>query len=338
MDSVKVSVVIPVYNGEACLRQCLDSVRAQTLTELEVICVDDGSTDGTPAILAQYAAQDPRFRVVTQPNAGPGAARNTGMAQARGEYLIFLDADDLFQPAFLATMAARAEETGADVTICRATEFDHATGAVRDGSWMLKTGLLPGEVFSPVQAADHLFQFTYGWPWDKLYRRDFAERTGLTYPALPNSEDLVFVFQSLALAERIAVVDQALVDHRMGRGGSVSNSRHRDPEVPWQALALLRSGLEERGLYPAFEKSFLNWAMEFLVWNVANMGDKAAQRRYFRKLKQEWLPQMAFERHPKSYYENTFTYLKYRLAKHAPYPVFAAVVKGYKGLKGLKNG
>lgn len=334
MDSVKVSVVIPVYNGEACLRQCLDSVGGQTLTDLEIICVDDGSTDGTPAMLAQYAAQDPRFQIITQPNAGPGVARNTGLAAATGEYLIFLDADDLFQPAFLERMAARAEETGADVTVCRATEFDHATGAVRDGSWMLKTGLLPDQVFTPAQAADHLFQFTYGWPWDKLYRRGFVERAGLAYPALPNSEDLVFVFQSLAVAEKIAVVDEALVAHRMGRGGSVSNSRYRDPEVPWQALRLLRSGLEERGLYPAFEKSFLNWAMEFLVWNVANMGDKAAQRRYFRKLKKEWLPQMGFEGHPKSYYENTFTYRKYQLAKHAPYWVFAAVVKVYKTLKG----
>lgn len=337
MDSVKVSVVIPVYNGEECLDQCLDSVCAQTLTGLEVICVDDGSTDATPAILARYAARDPRFRVVTQPNAGPGAARNAGLAQARGEYLIFLDADDWFQPDLLAAMAARAEETGADVTICRADEFDHATGAVRDGSWMLKTGLLPGDVFTPAQVAGHLFQFTYGWPWDKLYRRDFVERWGLTYPPLPNSEDLVFVFQSLALAGRIAVVDEALVAHRMGRGGSVSNSRHRDPEAPWQALRLFRESLEERGLYPTLEKSFLNWAMEFLVWNVANMGDKAAQRRYFRKLKGEWLPAMAFEDHPRGYYENSFTYRKYQLAKHAPYWMFAATVRAYKGLKGSKN-
>lgn len=334
MDRVTVSVVIPVYNGGACLAQCLDSVRAQTLRDIEVICVDDGSTDETPAILARYAAQDPRFQVVRQENAGPGAARNTGLAQAAGEYLIFLDADDRFEPDFLEVMVARARETGADVTVCPSVEFDHATGRERDGAWMLKAGLVPGGVFTPAQAADHLFQFTYGWPWDKLYRRAFIVEAGLSYPPLPNSEDLVFVFQSLALAGQIALVDKPLVAHRMGRGGSVSNSRHRDPEVPWQALELLRDGLKVRGVYDAFEKSFLNWAMEFLVWNVANMGDRAAQRRYFYKLKGEWLPAMAFDRHPRDYYENTFTYRKYQLARYAPWPVFSGVVWLYKMLKG----
>lgn len=333
MGGIKVSVVIPVYNGGECLRECLDSVAAQTLADMEIICVDDGSTDDTPAILADRAARDPRFRVVRQENAGPGVARNTGMAQATGEYLIFLDADDWFEPDFLETMVARAQETGADVTICRSVEFDHATGARRDGAWMLKSALTPGGAFAPAQAAGHLFQFTYGWPWDKLYRRAFAVETGLSYPPLPNSEDLVFVFQSLALAKRIALVDRTLVVHRMGRGGSVSNSRYRDPEVPWQALELLRAGLVERGLYESFERSFLNWAMEFLVWNVANMGDGAAQRRYFHKLKKEWLPAMAFDSHPRSYYENAFAYRKYQLAKYAPWPVFSAVVKLYKRLK-----
>ncbi len=334
MDSVKVSVVIPVYNGAECLGECLDSVAAQSLTELEVLCVDDGSTDATPDILARYAASDRRFRVITQENAGPGVARNTGMAQAAGEYLIFLDADDRFEPDFLARMVRRAEETGAEITICRSDEFDHATGAVRDGSWMLKTDLLPAGIFTPAQAADHLFQFTYGWPWDKLYRRAFLVEAGLSYPPLPNSEDLVFVFQSLALAGRIAIEDGTLVRHRMNRGTSVSNSRHRDPEAPYQALELFRTGLEERGLYGTFERSFLNWAMEFLVWNVANMGDREAQERYFRKLKRDWLPAMAFEAHPKHYYENTFTYRKYLLARYAPWPVFAGVVKLYKRLKG----
>lgn len=331
---VRVSVVIPVYNIEAHLHQCLDSVAAQTLDDIEVLCVDDGSTDQSPAILAEYAAKDPRFHVIAQENGGPGVARNTGMAQATGEYLIFLDSDDWFEPGFLETMVSRAQETAADVTICRSVEFDTRSNQEAPSDWMLKTNLVPGEVFSPQAGGDHLFQFTYGWPWDKLYRRDFLLTAELSYPALPNSEDLVFVFQSLALAQRIAIAPQVLVHHRVNRMASVSNSRYRDPEVPWMALSLLRQGLEGRGVYATFEKTFLNWAMEFLVWNVANMGQRGAQRQYFRKLKREWLPAMAFDSHPRSYYENAFTYRKYQLAKFAPWPVFSAVVTLYKGLKG----
>ena len=199
-DLAQVSVIIPVYNIERHLRQCLDSVTGQTLTELEIICVDDGSTDGSPEILAEYAAGDGRFQIITQPNGGPGAARNAGMTRATGEYLIFLDSDDWFEPDFLERMVAKAKETGADVTICRAVEFDTDTGAELPSEWMLKERYLPKETFAPEEMAEHIFQFTYGWPWDKLYRAEMVRRAGLFYPPLPNSEDLVFVFQSLTAA------------------------------------------------------------------------------------------------------------------------------------------
>lgn len=329
----QISVIIPVYNIAHHLEQCLDSVAGQTLTDIEIICVDDGSTDSSPEILARYGARDSRFQIITQANAGPGAARNAGLARANGEYIIFLDSDDWFAPDFLEQMLQRAREAGADVTICRAVEFDTNSGRELPSEWMLKKQCLPGKVFAPKEIAKHIFQFTYGWPWDKLYRTEFVRGTGLSYPALPNSEDLVFVFQGLALAKRIAVLDDALVHHRVNRMTSVSNSRRFNPMAPYQALTLLWEDLEQRGVYPEFERSFLNWAMEFLIWNAANMGDGQAQRTYYRKLKREWLPRMSFDTHPAAYYEDRFTYAKYLLAKYAPYPVFAAVVHGYRGWK-----
>lgn len=329
----RVSVVIPVYNIAPHLRQCLDSVVGQTLRDIEIICVDDGSTDESPVILEEYAKKDRRVQIITQENVGPGAARNTGMARATGEYLIFLDSDDWFEPDLLEKMELRAEECGADVTICKAVEFDTRTGKELPSEWMLKTKYLPGDVFAPGDVARWLFQFTYGWPWDKLYRMEFIRGNGLRYPALPNSEDLVFVFQSLAAAGRICVVGEQLVHHRVNRAASVSNSRYRDPEVPYQALTMLKAALTGRGLYQNFEKAFLNWAMEFLIWNVANMGEATAQRAYYKKLQREWLPGMGFERHPAAYYEDRTAYAKYLLAKYAPYPVFAGIVKGYKACK-----
>lgn len=326
----QVSVVIPIYNTEQYLRQCLDSVVGQTLTDIEVICVDDGSTDGSPRILAEYAAQDSRFQIMTQENAGPGAARNSGLRVSSGEYLIFLDSDDWYEPDFLERMVCQAEKTGADITVCRSVEFDTNTGQEQSSEWMLKSKYLPGEVFSPGDIAEHIFQFTYGWPWDKLYCTEFVRQRVLRYPALPNSEDLVFVFQSLAVAGHIAVIPAVLVHHRVNRHDSVSNSRYKDPNAPYQALMLLREGLEKRGVYRFFEQSFLNWAMEFLVWNVVNMGDGQAQYKYFYKLKNEWLPEMIFDAHPRRYYESQFVYKKYLLAKYAPWPVFLSVLVMYK--------
>ena len=106
----KVSVIIPVYNAEKYLRQCLDSVVNQTLREIEIICVDDGSTDGSLAILQEYAANDARIKVLTQKNQYAGVARNNGMAAAQGKYFAFLDADDYYDLNALMVMFQRMEE------------------------------------------------------------------------------------------------------------------------------------------------------------------------------------------------------------------------------------
>lgn len=329
-----VSVVIPVYNTEAHLRRCLDSVAEQTLGDLEIICVDDGSTDGSPAILDEYSKRDVRFRLIHQTNLGPGSARNAGLDRAQGKYIIFLDSDDWFELDFLAQMVAQAEETGADVTICSSNEFDTQSGRIYDGSWMLKTELIPRSDFSPVQIAEHLFQFTYGWPWDKLYRLDYVVAQGFRYPDLAVSQDLVFVYPSVCCARRIAILDRVLIHHQVNRLESVSNSRSKTPDASYQALKLVKKSLEERGLMDFCCQSFLNWAMEFLVWHVCNIGDRAVQRRYYRILRRNWLPEQHFDRYPRSYFTNRTVFAKYCLAKYAPYPVFYTVLRLYKTLKG----
>ena len=109
------SIVIPVYNVAPYLRECLDSVLAQTFSDWEAICVDDGSTDGSGAILDEYAARDSRFRVVHQPNAGVSAARNRALDAAVGEYVTFLDGDDAYESSWLESFWGPIKDTGADL-------------------------------------------------------------------------------------------------------------------------------------------------------------------------------------------------------------------------------
>ena len=329
-----ISVIIPVYNIQQHLRECLDSVLGQSYPHLQVICVDDGSTDESPAILAQYAQKDPRVQVIRQQNAGPGAARNTGLEAATGEYVIFLDSDDWFEPDFLEKMVDTAVREGADVAICRAVEFDTNSGRELPSEWMMKKQYLPGKLaFAPQEMADHLFQFTYGMPWDKFYRRELLTTSGIRYPALKNSEDLAFVYPTLLAAKRIAVVDEVLIHHRINRMASVSNSRCGQPEAPYEAFQIVKEYLEQHQLMDTYRRSFLNWAMEFLVWHISNMSQRDIQKQYLNTLRHQWLPQLHFEEHPASYYESKSCYAKYLLARYAPYPVFAAVVKVYKKAK-----
>lgn len=122
---MKFSVIVPVYNVAPYLRACLDSVIAQTFVDFECICVDDGSTDGSRAIVDEYAAKDSRFKVIRQPNGGKGAARNAGLAVVRGEWFCFLDADDVLRPEMLQSFAAGVEAAPmADVCAVGSLKFD----------------------------------------------------------------------------------------------------------------------------------------------------------------------------------------------------------------------
>ena len=117
---MKVSVIIPVYNVRPYLEQCMDSVLQQTLDDIEVICIDDGSTDGSGEILDKYVQKDSRVKAVHQDNAGAAQARNTGLEKASGDYILFVDGDDYLTENALETLYLRALEENADVCVCDA--------------------------------------------------------------------------------------------------------------------------------------------------------------------------------------------------------------------------
>ncbi len=110
-----ISIIIPVYNVERCLRRCLDSVAQQTFEDWEAVCVNDGSPDGSAAILAEYASRDSRFKIVTKENGGLSDARNVGMEHSTGEYVMYLDSDDLIHPQTMEIALALARRDGSDV-------------------------------------------------------------------------------------------------------------------------------------------------------------------------------------------------------------------------------
>ena len=125
--TVKVSVILPVYNVEKYLKECLDSILNQTLQEIEVICVDDGSTDRSLEILREYEKKDKRVIVLTQENKGAGAARNKGLAIAKGEYLSFLDSDDFFASGMLEEAYRRCVEKKAQICVYQVLRYNEKT-------------------------------------------------------------------------------------------------------------------------------------------------------------------------------------------------------------------
>ena len=135
-----ISVIVPVYNSSLYLRKCLDSLLSQTFKEIEIIAVDDGSTDGASLILDEYAEIFPDLIVIHQSNQGQGAARNTGVSVARGQYIGFVDSDDYVDGNMYKHLYSLISETSADVAVCRATSVDMA-GVL--GSCLLYTSPSP---------------------------------------------------------------------------------------------------------------------------------------------------------------------------------------------------
>ena len=186
----KVSVIIPVYNVELYLHQCMDSIIGQTLTDIEIICIDDGSTDSSFSILQEYAEKDNRIIVLQQENSGAGIARNAGMKIAQGEYLSILDSDDYFEPEMLEKAYLQCEKDKADICVFRSDRYNMQKHVYEDISWTIKERYLPKEIpFSAEQIYPYMFQIFNGWSWDKLYRRSFVEQTGLQFQGLRTTND-----------------------------------------------------------------------------------------------------------------------------------------------------
>ena len=214
-----------------------------------MIIVEDGSTDASAAVIDTFAKNDQRFTVISTAGIGAGAARNRGMQEVSAPYFMLLDGDDVFHPTMIESLYRAAADGTADIAICDMQEMDDATGAFTHPLWALKQSQLP-----PTAAFDgwramggNLFAAFMGWPWDKLYRTEFVRGAGLTFPEdLANSEDMLFTYQALVLAKRLAVVNEVLIDHRMGRGGTVSSSREKAPIAFYDAICRMKTFLQKQ--------------------------------------------------------------------------------------------
>ena len=256
-----VSIIIPVYNTEKYLREALDTVLAQTMTDIEVLCVDDGSTDSSLDILHEYAAKDPRVTVFTQDHQYAGAARNLGIKHAAGKYLLFLDSDDLFDPQMVEKSYARAEETNADICVFSGEMFDDITGERRPAPNYCRPDLCPEAVFSAKDHPKEIFTVSYPGPCNKLFRREFIITEGIEFQAIHSCNDVAFVLTAMACAKRIALLNEPLFSYRQ-HSGSLTHTRHKDPLAFYTALTELRSRLIARNLYEPLKYSFSAKAAE----------------------------------------------------------------------------
>lgn len=186
---MKVSVVLPVYNVASYLPKCLESLQNQSLEDIEIICVNDGSQDNSLEVLQKYAAADSRIKVIDQPNAGPGVARNNGIKAARGEYVGFVDPDDWADKDMFAKMYQTAVENNADIVECGVMTHNEKTGKTKTKQGF--ASVISGKAFNAEEYPEYVFEgITSGW--NKLCRRTFLIENEIYFSDGRAAEDHYF--------------------------------------------------------------------------------------------------------------------------------------------------
>lgn len=303
MNEIMVSVIVPVYNTEQYLEQCLNSILDQTLREIEVICVDDGSSDGSVELIQKLAGGDERLQLLTQKNAGGGAARNLGMTRAKGKYLMFLDSDDFFHPQLLEKMVQRCEETGAQVCACKARCYHEDLGFETAEPASMREEFLPeGDVFCWRDMPEAIFNTFHNWPWNKMFLHSFVREKKLKFQEIRRTNDMYFTCTALMEADKITALREELVWYRVGISGSCQTTNREAPLDFFHAFLSLKEYLEGRGVFEEVKKSFVNHALDGCIANLHSQENSRAQEALYDKLKGELLPRLGIDGQPKGYF------------------------------------
>ena len=288
MEAIKVSVVVPVYNVDEFLDNTLSDITGQTLREIEIICVDDGSTDNSCKIIEEWMEKDSRIQLIRQKNQYAGVARNNGLKQAHGKYVIFWDADDLFEHNALEVMYAQAEQENSDICICEARKYDNAKEKYIPSDAYLKEDLLPGkQTFNKFDVPDYIFNLTNNVPWNKLYLKEFITKNKLQYQAIKQANDTYFTIMALFLAERITYVKDVLIAYRVNNDESLSGKASDTVFCAYDSWLYAKEHIEK---YPDFNLvrfSFLNRALSGFYHALNIQTTFESYEKLYRKLVEE---------------------------------------------------
>lgn len=283
MSSPKVTAIITTYNASSYIAETLEKISEQTLPEIQVIFVDDASDDNTAEIIRNKCDSDPRFKLlVNEDNHGAGYSRNRGIELSQGEYVIFLDDDDIYSYEMLERSYYQAKDTGADIVVFRSNTLDDNNGKITDADWTISRGSLPDTpTFTVSDVRNNFFRSFIWWAWDKLISRDLIVNSGLHFQEIRTSNDLYFVCAIMLQAKAISVCDEILITHKDNRQGSLSNTREQSYQCSLEAIEKLNDFILSTEDYADLRQNYLNYSVDFLSWSLSTLKDWQAYSHFY---------------------------------------------------------
>lgn len=283
----KISVIVPVYNVEKYLHKCLDSIINQRFRDIEIICINDGSTDSSLDILEIYAKKDNRIKVISQKNSGPGHARNVGLANANGEYISFVDSDDFLCENSLMEVYFNAISNDSDISIFKFYNFNE------DGDTYIPTGLLSDDVFGEVDYNNFTFTYkdikehvmhNYFAVWFKLYKKEFLDRYALSFPEGIVYEDVLFQVKSFLFADKMSFLPKHLYNYTVSNTDSIMNNGSQIFDIVG-VIDSVEEFLRDFLVYDEFELEFSMFKIIHLAHHIFN----SKSNDYFDFVKKEFI-------------------------------------------------
>lgn len=228
MNKPLVSIVVPVYNVENFLRECLDSVVNQTLKDIEIICVDDGSTDSSLNILKEYASKDSRFKIITKPNSGYGNTMNRGTDAATGEYVGIVESDDYVEPNMFERLYETAKKNDADIVKSNHYTFTTQSGMKNVDLHYTCTDLKYYDKVLNADECEEIYDFVM-MNWTGIYRTTFLRDNNIRYNETPGAsfQDNGYWFQTITKAKRIVFINEAFYYYRQDNPNSSINNKKK---------------------------------------------------------------------------------------------------------------
>lgn len=274
MKEALISIIVAVYNIKEYLPRCVDSILAQTYKNLEIILVDDGSTDGSGKICDDYAVRDKRIRVIHKKNGGLSDARNAGLEVAKGDYIGFVDGDDWIEPGMYCAMYEACEEEHAQIAVCRYKQITKS--GVIDASTNHSVSLSKTEALEIYVCGDERY-LIYNSVWSKLFLAKLI--FGMRFPVGKNSEDIMFTTKAFCKMERLVYLDTAYYNYVLDREGSIMNEkagkRRLKDEIPFwrEQIAYIR----EAGLPELSDKATYHFYRRMLFYYIDFMEQKSTR-------------------------------------------------------------
>ena len=254
---VKLSIIIPVYNVENYISQCLDSILNQTFKDFEIICVNDGSTDNSLNALLKYKNKDERITIIDKKNEGSGIARNTGLTIAKGDYVYFVDGDDWIEDNSLGKIVSKADELNTDILIFGGLSYYNGKG--KKGCY--SADKLPKKYLNKVFSSEDIKKDIFKFPstaWTKLYKRDFLLINNIKFQDIKIGQDQLPFFHSMIKAQRIALLPENIYCYRKNRKGSAMTVKKKKNFSPIYVFYGIESMLKSENLLEEYKNIFVN--------------------------------------------------------------------------------